>query len=351
MNDITTIGLDTAKSVFQVHGVDARGDCMLVRRLKRREVLRFFESQPGCTVALEACGASHHWAREIGARGHLVKLVPPPFIKRFASGRRKNDARDAKALAHAGQSADLRAVPVKSAGLQAELMAIKARGLLVRQHTQLGNSLRAMMSELGFTARAGDKGLEGLIASLESDQAAVPQAALPALAAYVRQWRGLGGEIAGLTAQLLARARGNAAVRRLMAVPGVGPLSALVFALKVDDPSRFGCGRNCAAWLGLAPNEHSTANKRRIGSISKEGDEDLRSLLVLGAASVLIRAKRNPASATPWVAAILRRRPFKVATVALAARNARTLWALAKHGSDFAPRQTSGITHATAMAA
>lgn len=337
MEHVSTIGFDTAKSVFQVHGVDERGDCKLVRRLKRREVLPFFEKQPSCTVALEACGASHHWAREIMARGHQVKLVPPPFVKRFMLGRRKTDARDAKALAHAGQCADLRVVPVKSAERQAEVMAVKVRSILVRQHTQLGNSLRAMIAEFGIVARAGDKGLEGLIGAIESGGARVPEAALVPLSCYIRQWRALSEEIAKLTAVLLAKAKANPIVRRLMAVPGVGPLSALVFALKVDDPDRFRCGRNCAAWLGLAPNEHSTAGKRRIGSISKEGDESLRTLLVLGAATVLIRAKRDPASAMPWVAAIIRRCRFKVAAVALAARNARTLWALLKHGTVFTP--------------
>jgi transposase len=190
-------------------------------------------------------------------------------------------------------------------------MAVKVRSVLVRQHTQLGNSLRAMIAEFGIIARAGDRGLEGLIGAIESGVAHVPEAALVPLSCYIRQWRALGDEIAKLTVLLLARAKANPTVKRLMAVPGVGPLSAMVFALKVDDPDRFRCGRNCAAWLGLAPNEHSTAGKRRIGSISKEGDENLRTLLVLGAATVLIRAKRDPASAMPWVAAINQALPLQ----------------------------------------
>jgi transposase len=341
MDHVSIIGFDTAKSVFQVHGADERGDCKLVRRLKRREVLPFFAKQPACVVALEACGCSHYWGREIGALGHAVKLVPPPFVKRFMVGRRKTDARDAKALAHAGRCSELRAVPVKSEARQAESMAVKVRALLVRQHTQIGNSLRAMIAEFGHTSRTGDKGLEGLIARLESGEARVPEAALEPLAVYVRQWRALAQEIARLTALVFARAKANPVARRLMTVPGVGPLGAMVFALKVDDPGRFRCGRNCAAWLGLAPNEHSSAGRRRIGSISKEGDEDLRRLLVLGAATVLIRAKRDPAGASPWVAAIVKRCRFKVAAVALAARNARTLWALLKHGTDYTPRQAA----------
>jgi transposase len=339
MNEISTIGLDTAKSVFQLHGIDAMGDCKLARRLKRREVLGFFKKQPACTVALEACSASHYWGREIASLGHAVKLVPPPFVKRFAEGRRKTDARDAKALAFAGRSSDLRAVPLKSAERQAELLVVKARSLLVRQHTQVGNALRGHLAEFGLTARTGDKGLEGLIDKAESGEAGLPEAVLAVFAVLIGQWHRLGNEIAKLTARLIAQARGNETVKRLMGVPGVGPVIASIFALKVDDPGRFACGRNCAAWLGLTPNEHSSGGKRRLGAISKTGDEDLRSLLVMGAASLLIRAKRAPESAGSWVRGILKRRPFKVAAVALAARIARTLWALLKHGGTYDPRR------------
>lgn len=341
MDEISTIGMDTAKSVFQLHGIDAMGDCKLLRRLKRREVLAFFAKQPACVVALEACGASHYWGREIEALGHTVKLVPPPFAKRFAEGRRKTDARDAKALAFAGRSADLRPVPVKTAERQAALLAVKARSLLVRQHSQLGNALRGHFAEFGLTARTGDKGLEGLIGRVESGEAGLPEACLQAFAALIGQWRRLAAEIARLTATLLAQARDNETVQRLMAVPGVGPVIASVFALKIDDPSRFACGKNCAAWLGLTPNQHSTAGKRRLGAITKAGDGELRSLLVLGAATLLIRAKRSPQSAHPWVTGIAKRRPFKVAAVALAARMARTLWALLKHGATYRPRRAA----------
>lgn len=351
MEHISTIGLDTSKSVFQVHGFDAKGNDTLVKRLKRREVLAFFAKLPPCVVSLEACGSSHYWGREIKALGHVVKLVPPPFVKRFLSGRRKTDARDAKALALAGQSAGLRAVPVKSQEQQAEGMAVKVRGLLVRQHTQIGNSLRAMIAEFGHTSAIGDKGLEALIARVESADAEVPKAALEALAASVRQWRSLGEEIAKLTTLLLAKAKADPVVRRLMAVPGVGPLGAMVFVNKVNDPKRFKCGRDCSAWLGFVPNEHSTAGKVRRGSITKEGDEGLRTLMVLGAVSVLLHARRNPATASPWVVEILKRRPFKVAAVALAARNARTLWALLKHGTAFKQRRATAVTPPTAAAA
>jgi transposase len=337
MGQITTIGLDIAKSIFQLHGIDARGDRKFVRRLKRREVVGFFRKQPLCGVALEACAGAHYWARELEALGHLVKLVPPAFVKRFAEGRRKTDARDAKAVALAGLSVDLRAVPLKSAERQAALMLVKTRGLMVRQHTQAGNALRSHLCEFGLVARTGDKGLEDLVAKVESGEAVLPPVALTALAVLIAQWRALGVAIAKLTAKLMAEARADQTVERLMSVPGVGPVTASVFALKIEDASRFACGRNCAAWLGLAPNEHSSGTKRRLGAISKAGDEDLRALLVLGAATVLVRAKRNPQGASPWVRDILRRRPFKVAAVALAARLARTLWALLRHGGTYEP--------------
>jgi transposase len=208
----------------------------------------------------------------------------------------------------------------------------------VRQHTQTGNALRGHLAEFGLTARGGAKGLEDLVAKVESGEAHVPGAAVAALAALTGQWRRLEADIAGLTAQLICQAKASETAKRLMSVPGVGPVTASVFALKVDDPGRFACGRNCAAWLGLVPNLRASAGKSRLGAISKAGDEDLRSLLVMGAASLLIRAKAAPDKADPWVRDIARRKPFKVAAVALAARTARTLWALARHGGTYKSR-------------
>jgi transposase len=335
MTEISTIGLDIHKTKFQLHGVDDKGNCKLVRRLDRRQVLAFFKKQPACTVAIEACGSAHYWAREIAALGHTVKLVPPAFLTRFREGGRKNDARDARALAFAAMNGDLRSVPVKSAERQAELMSVKARSLLVRQHTQAGNALRGHLAEFGLIARTGEKGLEGLLAQVESGDAKLPQAAIAPLAVLIKLWRALAEEIARLTATLLQHTKTDATAKRLMQVPGVGPVIASVFPRKVDDPSRFACGRNCAAWLGLTPKEHSSGKKRRLGAISKAGDEDLRSLLVLGAASIVKLAKRHPQSADPWVAAIVKRRPFKVAATALAARIARILWAMLRHGTAY----------------
>lgn len=337
MSEISMIGFDTAKNVFQACCVDGQGLVVKNLRLKRRQVVTFFEKTPRCTVALEACGASYHWARRIIGLGHAVKLVPPPFLKRFLSGH-KNDARDAHALALAGRDAMLRPVPIKSENEQADLMHFKVRSLLVRQYTQASNSLRGQLAEFGLTANSGTKGLETLIEKIETGAVKLPDMAVAALAVLARQWRGLNLEIARLTAALTLQIKGNERIQRLMTVPGVGPISAGVCAAKLGDASRFASGRDFAAWLGLTPEQHSSGQKRKLGSITKAGDEDLRSLLVLGAAAVLIRTKRKQDSADPWVAAILRRRPFKVAAVALAARNARTMWAILKNGSVYQPR-------------
>jgi transposase len=343
MERVSMIGIDTAKNVFQVCGLDDSGSVVMNIRLKRRQVLAFFEKQPACTVAFEACGASYYWARQITQRGHLVKLVPPPFLKRFMN-RHKNDARDAHALALAGGDPLLRPVPVKSETEQADLMLFKVRSLLVRQYTQASNSLRGQLAEFGLTANTGTKGLEGLVEKIEAGSVMLPDMAVAALAVLIRHWRNLSVEIAGLTASLIQQVKGNERIARLMTVPGVGPIIACVCAAKLGDASRFACARDFAAWLGLTPKQNSTAHRRRLGSITKAGDEDLRSLLVLGAATALIRAKRKPDSADPWAKAILKRRPFKVAAVALAARNARTLWAILRDGSVYEPRRSRTLT-------
>jgi len=340
MRETIIIGLDIAKNVFQLHGADEKGNTTLKRRLKRAQLVAFFTKHPRCVVAIEACGSAHYWGREIAALGHTVKLVPAAFAKSFGDSRNKNDARDAAALSVAGTRPNLRPVPVKSEARQATLVRHKARALLVRQHTQLGNALRGLMAEFGLIARVGDKGLADLAEAVVTGSARLAAIARTALEALIRQWQEAAAAIAKLSAAILEEARNDATVRRLMSAPCVGPMIAVLFAAKLEDPNRFRSGRSCAAWLGLTPKEDASAEKRRLGAISKAGDEDLRSLLVLGAASVLQHAKRNPAKADPWVRNILQRRPFKVAAVALAARTARILWALLKSGESSTPRRS-----------
>jgi transposase len=351
MNHVSTIGLDTAKSVFQLCGLNAEGTGTLERRLKRGELVSFFRKLPPCTVALEACGGSHHWARTLSQLGHSVKLIAPQFVKRFVEGRRKTDQRDAKAVALAARSPDLRPVPVKSEEEQAQLAVLRARRLLVNQRTQTGNALRGHLCEFGLVARTGDSGLEGLLNKVEAGEIALPQAALEAIAALAFQWRGLGERIARLTSQITVAAKANTTTRRLMQVPGVGPITATAFALKVPEPQRFASARNCAAWLGLVCNEHSSGSKRRLTGISKAGDEDLRMLLVQGAAACIVAAKRKSKAVDrpvdppvdrpvdPWLRRMIAEKPFKVAAVALAARMARTLWAMLSSGADYKPKQ------------
>jgi transposase len=358
MNEVSMIGLDTAKNVFQLCGLNTEGAGTLERRLKRVEVAGFFRKLPPCTVALEACGGSHHWARTLLKLGHRVHLIAPQFVKRFAEGRRKTDQRDAKAVAFAAKSPDLRPVPVKSEEEQAQLAVLSARRLLVNQRTQTGNALRGHLCEFGLVARTGDSGLEGLLNKLEAGEIAVPKSALEAIAALAFQWRGLGERIARLTSQLTVAAKANTTTRRLMQVPGVGPIIATAFVLKVPEPQRFASARNCAAWLGLVCNERSSGSKRRLGGITKAGDEDLRMLLVQGAAARIVAAKRKSKTADPtadpkagpkadpkadptadlWLRRMIAEKPFKVAAVALAARMARTLWAMLNSGADYSPK-------------
>jgi transposase len=259
MDKTIMIGLDIAKSVFELHGCDERGDTTFKRRLKRAQVLPFFAKQAHCAVAMEACGAAHYWGREITALGHEVKLVAAGFAKSFRDSRHKNDARDAAALSVAGLRPNLRPVPVKSAAQQARLVRHNVRALLVRQHTQLGNALRGHLAEFGLVARPGDKGTAELIEAVISDGSPIPQAARAALEGLIRQWQGVAVEIAKLSVAILEEARHDPTVRRLMSAPSVGPMIATVFAAKIEDPDRFRSGRQCAAWLGLVPKENASA--------------------------------------------------------------------------------------------
>jgi transposase len=333
MKDISMIGLDTSKSVFEVCACDESGAVVKTARLKRGQLLDWFAKRANCIVVLEACGASYHWARCLGGLGHAVKLVPPNALSKYKTGRHKNDARDP----------GLRPVPVKSEGQQAEHMVVKVRALLVRQATQSANALRGLLSEFGLTAPRGSKGLEDLIGRVESAAIEIPRTALEALAALATHWRRLEAEIAQLTGEITRRARSDERSVRLMGIPGVGPIIASSLLAKIGDASRFESGRDLAAWIGLVPRQNSTGGKTTLRSITKAGDKDLRWLLVQGAASVVLRAKGHPSCVEPWIADIVRRKPFKVAAVALAARIARTAWALLAHNDVYRPRRAAKI--------
>jgi transposase len=344
MTDLTRIAIDTSKSVFTLHGVDAAGRAVLRRNLRRRELLSFFERLPPVEVALEACGGSHHWARALGALGHRVRLIPPQYVKPFVK-RSKNDRNDAEAISVAAAQPSIGSVPVKSAEQQAAAMLLSVRELLVRQHTQLVNAMRGHAAEMGVVAPLGAKGLAALRAEIAAaDDTAVPAAAKQAIALLGREAERIELRLRAIDATLMQQHKANPVSRRLAAIPGIGPIAALNFALRVD-PAQFQSGRHFAAWLGLVPRECSTAGKQRLGGISRAGDERLRQLLVLGATAVIQHARppapsagkppTAPPAASSWLLNLLGRKPRKLAAVALANKTARIVWAMMKRGEIY----------------
>jgi transposase len=324
---IIRIGLDTSKHVFRVHGVDEQEQPVLRRQLRRGEVARFFAALPATLIGLEACGGAHHWARQLTALGHAVRLLPPHYVKPYVK-RGKSDAADAAAICEALGRPHMRFVPVKSAEQQAALMLLGTRDLLVKQRTMLSNAIRGHAAEFGITAA---KGPDKLAALLERVAAAeVPTLAREMLALLADQLAALETKLAAIERKLLAWHKQDQRSQCLASIPGIGPIGAVSFALKVPDASAFRSGRHFAAWLGLTPREHATAGKPRLGRISRQGDADLRRLLVLGATAVIRTAK--PGKATPWLLALLARRPRKLAAVALANKMARIVWAMLGSG-------------------
>lgn len=334
MKDVTTIGLDLAKQVFQVHGADAEGTQLFNRKLRRADVLRFFEKLPPCLVGMEACGSAHYWAREITNLGHDVRLIPPAYVKPFVK-RGKTDAADAEAISEAVTRKTMRFVPVKTTDQQAAAMVLKTRTLLVKQRTQAVNALRAHLAELGIIAAAGMTKVETLIAIVRDEtDIRLPLAARFALMTVADQIEALASETDRLERAIVAEAKRDEDMRRLVTIPGVGAITAATIKAQVPDPAGFKSGRHFAAWLGLTPKSHSSGGKDRLGSISKMGNPAIRSLLVIGATSLLKYAKNDP-NLRPWLKALIARRPFKVVAVALANKMARTIWALLVRGGIY----------------
>jgi error-prone DNA polymerase len=345
---IAVIGLDTAKTVFQVHGVDESGRAVLKRKLHRSELVGFFERQPRCAVFLEACGAGHHWGRLLSGLGHEVKLIAAEAVRPFVKRGRKNDAADAAALCVAGTRPETRFVPIKSVEQQAVLALHAARSLLVKQGTMLANALRGLAAEFGLTVPKGLHKLDELMTLVGAEES-IPAVGRLALAELYAHGRTVAERLATLEAEIASHARRDATARRLATIPGIGPITASLIAATVgDNIGAFGSARQFAAWLGLVPRQHSTGGKTRLGRITKAGNAEIRRLLVLGATSMVRRATHWNSKAGLWVRGVLARRPVRLVTVALANKMARIAWALMTREQVY---QAQGHARATAEAA
>lgn len=335
MEKISTIGLDIAKNVFQVHGIDRDGQVVQRRRLRRNEVLKFFRRLPTCVVGMEACASEHYWGREIAALGHEVRLMPPTRVKPYVKWGHKNDQADAAACCEAVTRPSMRFVPIKTVEQQAALMLHRARQLLVEQRTRLGNAIRAHLAEFGIAARKGEAGLAALRAlAANPESGSVPAPIRPILKALAEQWRAADQQIDALHRQILQWHRSNGDSLRLVTIPQIGPIVASALVATAGDASRFENGRQFAAWIGLVPSQNSTGGKDRLGAITKTGDRYLRQLPVVAATGMIHRVRRKPAT-FPWFARLLERKPAKKAAVALANKLARIAWAVLVSGETY----------------
>ena len=335
MQAITTIGLDIAKSVFHVHGVDAEGNVVIRRQLKRRYVLAFFQKLPPCLVGIEACASSHHWSRELQALGHTVRLMPPAYVKPYVK-RHKNDAIDAEAICEAVTRPNMRFVATKTREQQSFMTLHRTRHLFIRQQTSVINAIRAHLAEFGIVAPVGRKGIEQLLnVAADAGDKRLPEVARACVTALGAQLQTLKAQILQFDRLIMAWHRSSQASRRLDDIPGVGPALATALVATVADPRAFRSGRNFSAWIGLVPKQHSSGGKDRLGSISKRGDRYLRGLFVAGALAVIRYAKIHGTKHRPWLTALLARRPTKVAAIALANKIARMAWAMMAKGERY----------------
>lgn len=330
MSQVSTIGLDIAKQVFHVHGADERGVALFSRRLSRSKVLEFFAGQARCVVALEACGGAHHWARQLIALGHEVRLIAPAYVKPFVK-RNKSDALDAEAICEAAQRPNMRFVAVKSEEQQAAALVFRTRDLLVRQRTQTINAIRSHMAEFGWVAPKGPSHITRLADRVEE----LPEAARAMIRLMLEVMDQLDRQIAELDREIARRAREDEVSRRLMTIPGIGPLTATALTALAPPPEEFAKGRDFAAWLGLVPLQNSTGGKQRLGRISKAGERTLRRLLILGSSAVVLHASRRGAPSGSWLEGMLARKPRMLVVVALANKTARIVWAVLMHKEDY----------------
>lgn len=333
--EIMTVGIDLAKSVFQIHGVDADGSIVLEKKVRRGAFLGTLEKLSPCLIGMEACATSHYWGREIRALGHDVRLIPPTYVKPYVR-RQKNDAADAAAICEAVSRPHMRNVPIKSEDQQGVLVLHRSRDLLMRQRTMILNAIRGHLAEFGIVAAQGPRKVTELVARLRSGEGIdVPPIARHSLLALGAQLECLAHEVHGLECELMVWHRNNASSQRLETIPGVGIITATALAASVPDPGVFKSGRQFAAFLGLVPRQNSSGGKDRLGRLSKMGNSYLRKLLVVGATSVIRRAKNNDSITGPWLHALPERKPARVVTVAVANKTARTAWAILSRGEVY----------------
>ena len=339
MTKLARIGIDTSKSVFQLHGVDEKEQAVLRKQLRRRQFVAFFAKLEPTVVGLEACGASHHWARELQQQGHQVMVIPPQYVKPYV-GRNKNDKTDAEAVCEAMSRPKVqeRLVAIKSVEQSAAQMLLGVRESLVKRRTQLTNTIRGHAAEFGLVAAKGLDKIEPLLARIAAD-AGLPALTKEMFAVLGREYAELGPRIAQIDNKMLAFHRSNEVARRLMEVPAIGPIGACLLVTKIVDPHAFRSARRCAAWIGLTPKDHSTAGKQRLGGITRAGDERLRAVLVSGATTCIQHARNRRGRPSPWLVELLKRKPPKVAAVALANKTARIAWKIMTSGERYDPNR------------
>ena len=345
MEQISRIGMDTSKHIFQLHGVNAAEEPVLRKKLRRKEMFAFLEKLAPTVIAIEACGASHHCARLLQSFGHSVKLIAPQLVKPYIK-RGKNDAADAEALCEAMSRPTMRFVPVKTAEQQAGLMLVGVRDRLIRNRTQLSNAIRGYAGEFGLTAAKGKAHLAPLLERIHADES-LPALARELFAAQAKEYAQLQAQIDEVDARLMAWHRADECSQRLTKLPGVGPIGAVLLTMKTPEPELFRSGRQFAAWIGLTPKDHSTAGKVRLGGITRAGDEGLRSVLVVGATTVIQHAQRG-GRPSPWLTQLLKRKSPKLAAVALANKTARIAWKLMVTGENYAAKAAPAALAAAA---
>jgi transposase len=336
VDQIIRIGMDTSKHVFQLHGVNGAEEPVLRKKLRRQDMITFFEKLPPTVIGIEACGGSHHWARLLQSLGHEVKMLPPQFVKPYLK-RGKNDAADAEALCEAMSRPTMRFVPIKTAEQQAALMLVGLRDRLIRQRTQLANAIRGYAAEFGLVAAKGLVKIEPLLERIREDDT-LPSLARELFIIHAQEYAQLQAQLEKVEDKLMTWHRADECSRRLSRIPGVGPIGASMLVMKTPTPEAFRSARHFAAWLGLTPKDHSTAGRVRLGVITRAGDEALRSVLVVGATAVIRHAQRSQARVSPWLIALLKRKPPKLAAVALANKIARVAWKLMVSGEHYVAR-------------